>query len=199
MANYNYLAPFYKILSRIVFGRSIERVNERVVGMVENKGSILLLGGGNGEILSYLERESGWNSILFCDFSEQMIHLAKKRSKDSRITFVHKNAFNLEDFDYDYIALPFFLDQFKEQNSIELLNKIRERSKPQTKLLFTDMNPKKLNSVLLRTMYLFFRMTTGLRQQSLPKFDEVFAKSKWEVEKEDLVDERFYCLVLQKS
>ena len=187
-SNYNFIAPFYKLLSRIVFGKSLEKGSSHFFARIKKEDSVLIIGGGNGEILKPLFFICPVASISYCELSNKMIGLANKKNPfpKEQITFLEQDAFDLEDFQYDWIVLPFFLDQFNEVKCVHLLKSIKENSKPSSKILFTDMNKKGISRGLLSFMYFFFKMTTGLKNKELPDFDKVFLESGWEMEEEEL-------------
>ena len=122
-------------------------------------------------------------SISYCELSNKMIGLANKKNPfpKEQITFLEQDAFDLEDFQYDWIVLPFFLDQFNEVKCVHLLKSIKENSKPSSKILFTDMNKKGISRGLLSFMYFFFKMTTSSSLKiegflSLISFDVIFCR-----------------------
>lgn len=186
--NYNFLAPFYKILSRLVFGRGLEKATANYLYKIGERQRVLIIGGGNGELLKSLYMVCPSAEVTYCELSSKMIGLANKKSPFpmEQITFIQKDAFTLTGFKYDWVVLPFFLDQFIEERCISFLKKVKERSKENTKILFSDMHKAGISKALLSTMYLFFRVTTGLNNNKLPAFDEVFKESGWKKEAEAL-------------
>lgn len=184
--NYNLIAPFYKTLSRIVFGRGLEDSTAHYFHRIKEGEKVLIVGGGNGEVLKRLFSTCPSAEVTYCELSIRFIGLANKKNPfpQDQIIFLEENAFDLRDFKYDWIVLPFFLDQFKEKECIRLLSLIKEGSLDNTKVLFSDMDKNGCPKGLLSFMYLFFRVTTGLKSKSLPAFEKVFQESGWEMGEE---------------
>jgi len=184
--NYNFLAPFYKTLSRIVFGKGLEESSAHYFYKIKEGEKVLIIGGGNGEVLKGLYDSSPRAIVSYCELSSKFIGLANKKNPFPReqIVFLEKDAFDLENFKYHWIVLPFFLDQFKEEECIRILTKMHGESLVHTKILFSDMDGKGCPKWLLSFMFLFFRITTGLKRTSLPGFNKVFQESGWEKQEE---------------
>lgn len=186
--NYNFLAPFYKFFSRLVFGKALEDATVAMISDMGEKDKILIIGGGNGEILPRVFEVKPKLSIHYCELSKRFIGLAKKKNPypDEQILFWHKDAFLQENFDYDFVLLPFFLDQFDDQVNTDFLKRIRSNSKPHTQILFADMNGEKIPKWLLSSMFVFFKVFTRLKQNTLPDFERIFNEGGWEKKAEML-------------
>jgi len=187
-SNYNFLAPFYKSLSRLVFGKGLEQGATHYFYRIKEKEKVLIVGGGNGELLKSLYNVCPSATVTYCEFSSKMIGLANKKNPflKEQISFLEKDAFTLEDFGFDWVILPFFLDQFEGEQCVSFLKKIMEKSKENTQILFSDMHEAGISKVLLGTMYFFFKITTGLKNNKLPDFNKVFVEAGWIKEKEEL-------------
>lgn len=188
LPNYNFLAPFYNIISKIVFGDSLNRASAMYFEEIKKHDTVLIIGGGNGEILRRLYVVNPSVSVTYCELSSTFIGLANKKNPfpKEQIVFLNQDAFELVDFSYDIIVLPFFLDQFSEEQCILFLKRIQEKSKINQKILFSDMHKKGLSKALLKTMFLFFKVTTKLKNNQLPNFSDAFDKAGWSLVKENL-------------
>jgi ubiquinone/menaquinone biosynthesis C-methylase UbiE len=74
------VAPFYDSLAFIVYGNTLIRAKKAFIHCLPEKGKLLLIGGGTGNILNDVLRS---RKALFIDFiepSKKMISLAVKKT-----------------------------------------------------------------------------------------------------------------------
>jgi len=77
--NYNGIAKFYDMLSRIVFQKSIIKAQVYLIQFISEGDKIIIVGGGTGWILEEISRLEKKNiSVVYVEKSSAMIDLAKK-------------------------------------------------------------------------------------------------------------------------
>ncbi|MDA8886828.1 methyltransferase domain-containing protein [Bacteroidia bacterium] len=125
--SYNRIAPFYSILSRIVYGKSLIHIQEKLVSYLPKEGNILILGGGDGAVLPYLFKHAPLLSISYVESSSQMIELAsKKTNSGQQITFYHNDDFSVDEQQIDFIFAAFFFDLFDEEKIRSIIHSLED-------------------------------------------------------------------------
>lgn len=171
--NYGFLAPFYQLLSRAVFGRKILEANQAF--LTENLGQKqIIIGGGDG--VAYQKYEKQLEGYYF-EKSAKMLQLAQKNLKNSRLKFVH-GEFSGEKKG-DCFFLPFLLDSLTDQEISDLMERIKKCLSPRGKLVISDFFEPKSPSqrFLLKVMLWFFRLVTQHPRNDLPNYPFFFQKA----------------------
>lgn len=182
--NFNFIAPFYDQLARLVFGKSI--LKAQLTHLPEIKGSdrVLILGGGTGKLLEHFPF---CESIDYVEKSKSMIRKAKKRLVNRSINFHQQDFFEFESQKkYDVIVCPFFLDCFNESNLRFVIAKCKRALKEQGRLIVADFEPKRDSREILSLMHFFFRIIANLESGNLQNINEKALKAGFE-----LVEEKF--------
>ena len=120
MNDFNFVAPFYKSLSRLVFGDTLVQAQRYFLNQIPIGSKILILGGGDGALLSYLDITY---KVDFVEMSSKMIALAENQDYLCEVNFVLGDESILTE-SYDVIITPFVLDCFKEDKLQEVLQKL---------------------------------------------------------------------------
>jgi ubiquinone/menaquinone biosynthesis C-methylase UbiE len=174
-ANYDKIAKIYDVLSRMVFGKNIVKAQVCMLPYIPANSSIVIVGGGTGWILEELAKQYPEGlTIDYVENSAQMIVLSKKRKCGSNVV----NYINLpiEDFKstglYDVILTPFVFDNFTHEKAGMMFGHLNVMLKKQGRWLYADFvhneNEGRLwQKLLLKIMYLFFRITTGIETREL--------------------------------
>lgn len=181
--DYDNIARIYDLLARMVYGGAIVDAQECMLPYIHPHSSILIVGGGTGWILESLsDRCPDGLDIDYVESSAEMIRLSEKRGyKGSKVGFIHQP---IEDFtiekQYDVIITPFIFDNFPSDKIALVFAKLDQSLKEKGTWLYADFVYEPLHSpfwqkVLLRVMYLFFRITTGIEAQGLVSVNNYFA------------------------
>jgi tRNA (cmo5U34)-methyltransferase len=187
--NYNKLAPFYGFISEIVFGKALTKSTAVFMDRIPENAKILVAGGGDGKILKDLFKTGKKFNILYCDSSNKMLNLAKKRDPfpSGQVDFLCKDAFTLNHQDLDCVITPFFLDQFSNPDIERFLEKCHSYTSNSGMILFTDFNKnphgfmRHFHRLLIKSMYYFFALVVGLKQRTLPDFLNCFENTSWKL------------------
>jgi len=178
------IAPWYRWLEYAGFGRALERRRVAFLNEVSGARRVLVLGDGDGRALAELIRHAPYAHIDCVDRSERMLHLARRRVDATgvgarRVVFHHADALNvaLPDAAYDLIVTHFFLDCLDEPSLARLLERVGPAARPSARWLVSEFRqPALWATVLVKGLYLFFRITTGLRTRRLADHHPVFAR-----------------------
>lgn len=173
--NYDRIARQYDFVSRIIFGKRLIQAQESLLHRIKNGDKILLVGGGNGKILESIAALKRTNvAIIFVDASKEMIRLARQKKHDGlQVAFIAERIENIAfEQQFDIVFTPFFLDNFAKEKVAFLFAKIHSYLKPSGLWLYVDFeqdtqNKKLWKSILLKTMYLFFKITCDIETTRL--------------------------------
>ena len=181
--DYDFVAPFYRYLSRFIFGNRISEATSRFFDRIPPGSKILIIGGGDGDILMDLFKFEKDLKITYLDISSKMIQMAKKKDpfpSDAVLFYTKENE--VVDEEYDVIITPFFLDQLDQG---EIAARARDHlriSNENSMWMVADFydTRKWYHRLLLRCMYIFFFLFAGLRQQQLHDMWSIIEGSGWE-------------------
>src|SRR5450631_1026229 len=94
--NCDRIAPWYELLERLAFGRSLEKCRCRFLPDICGARRILALGDGDGRALVALLKASAGAQVDYIDLSVGMLKIAKKRVAQAgvagQVTFLHGDA-----------------------------------------------------------------------------------------------------------
>ncbi|MEO8712669.1 MAG: class I SAM-dependent methyltransferase [Parafilimonas sp.] len=192
--NYNSIAGYYDTLSRIVFQKSIVKAQQYLIEFITNNNTVLLIGGGTGWILEEISKMKRENiSVVYVEKSSKMIELSKKRNyKNIKVDFINNDIETYKtDERFDVIITPFLFDNFTEKKIQQIFKKLDELLNQKGFWLYADFvndktNKKTWQQYLLKTMYLFFRVTAKIETQELIDMRPYFT------EKYSLISQQFY-------
>jgi tRNA (cmo5U34)-methyltransferase len=168
------IAKYYDRLARLVFGKSLVNAQTYFLNRVPPSSNVLVIGGGTGCWLKDFLQSNPHCRICYVEKSWEMLTLAREATgEDYRISFRLGNEDSIaERNEFDAIILFCLLDIFSEPELRKVVEKIKASAKPTALWLVTDfVESKKWHSILLFIMYRFFKLATGLKNQSLPDWD----------------------------
>lgn len=168
--NFNFVAPFYDALARIVFGNTIRASQKTYLREINDDYKILVLGGGTGWILQELDLQKKSIYVEYVEASVKMLEKAKSRGPFDNITvnFVLDDSYQTSN-KFDAVLTFFFLDVFNHTNLVSWVKRIDELLKSDGKWLITDFkkSSRRSHRVLLQLMHAFFKMTCNLEVSTL--------------------------------
>lgn len=173
--NFDRVAGIYDSLARIVFGCKWETIQTLAAPALNEKESILILGGGTGAILEELTCES----VTYVELSSKMLEQAKRRSSKSNVTFYQADFLEWNtDLQFDAVYCPFFLDCFDQKRLDQVVSKIKGLLTPEGELHVLDFQKGNwYQQVITSMMILFFRATVNLKARSLLRIPTVISSS----------------------
>ncbi|MGZ3755761.1 MAG: class I SAM-dependent methyltransferase [Mucilaginibacter sp.] len=183
-ANYNNAAWFYDRLSRLVYGNVLVDAQVYLLQYVPPNSKLLIVGGGTGWILDELSRihPSGLK-ITYVEISEKMANLSRQRNVgNNEVIFINDAIENVAlRGDFDAIITPFLFDNFTKDTLNKVFTHIKHLAKPNGLWLNTDfqLTGKWWQNVLLRTMFVFFKICCGIEASRLPDIDHLFIESNY--------------------
>jgi ubiquinone/menaquinone biosynthesis C-methylase UbiE len=173
--DFDRIAFAYDRLTKLVFGNAIIDSQKFFLNGIPKGSSVLILGGGTGWILTELYKAKKNVSVCYIDASENMLAKAKERfSQSLQIQFIlgTENDIPLNQ-KFDCVITNFYLDLFTEESIQAALEKIKRSIVPNAQWIATDFVENSWwHSLMLKSMYFFFRMISNIESQKLPEWNK---------------------------
>ena len=182
--NFDFIAPFYDYIAQIVFGNSLLKSQKWLINQLKKDTEVLIVGGGTGKSFEGIEKDF---SITYLEKSGKMIRCAEQRLSAAKVQFICEDFLRLKtDSKYDYLILPFFLDNFNQHHLDAAIEKCKILLKNEGRLLVADFDRKKTTPILSFSMHLFFRIFSNLESKRLKNIHESIIKNGFLPEREAL-------------
>lgn len=169
--NFNFIAPFYDSLARLVFGKSITQAELTFLSEIAQGDQVLILGGGTGKILTALDNLNRQMQITYIDKSPKMIELSQRRRpfKNLSVQYICGDHTQIPNKKYDVVITQFFLDVFDRLNLEVVVDSLYRSLKMDGYWIYADFikNDITRHKLLIKLMHLFFRLTANLQSMQL--------------------------------
>jgi ubiquinone/menaquinone biosynthesis C-methylase UbiE len=178
--SFDVLAPHYRWMEFVLAGEKLQRCRTAFLDRISAPQNILIWGEGNGRFLVECRRKWGDAQIVCADASEKMLALANERIERcglnaSGIDFVRADVLEWEPLKktFDVIVTHFFLDCFDAKQLQQIVDKLAFAALPNASWLLADFQTPLIGlqrwraELILKVMYLFFRVATRLPAQRL--------------------------------
>jgi ubiquinone/menaquinone biosynthesis C-methylase UbiE len=174
--NFDRIAPLYRWMEYATFGRSLERCRNHFLPELQGCRSALVFGDGDGRFLARLLAANPDLRADAVDTSHAMLRLLERRARDagarlrthptSALTFSPQRC-------CDLVVTHFFLDCLTQPELDRLCARIVPHLEPGAQWVVSEFRipPGAMHwpsRILVRLLYLAFRMLTGLRIRRLP-------------------------------
>jgi len=177
MKNFDFVAPFYDMLSSLVFGKAMHSAQTRFLRDIVPGANVLILGGGTGWLLAELLAINPTCKVWYIEASSKMIKLSKKKVEKttSKVIFIHGTENSLpEGIVFDAVITHFFFDLFSTQECKQIISTIRPTVHANTIWLITDfVKTTWWHGAMLEVMYRFFSVVSGIKANSLSEWESV--------------------------
>ncbi len=179
-ANFDLIAKPYRWLEYLTFGRALQKTRLHYLPALLNSRNALVLGDGDGRFTAALLAANPNIHVLAVDTSAAMLQLLRQRCESTIPNSTHRlrtqqaNALTLPLEDtYDLTVTHFFLDCLTQPELDAIVPRIAKKMQPAALWLLSDFriptNLAKLPArLLIRSLYLAFRIVTNLRTTALP-------------------------------
>ena len=185
-ANYNNSAWFYDGLARLVYGKALVNAQVYLLNHIPKNSNILIVGGGTGWILEKLAKihPSGL-TITYVEVAPRMMALSQKRDTGNNwMVFINDAVEKVElRSDNDVVITPFLLDNFTEDNLDKLFNHMHRSLKKGGLWLNASfqLKGKWWQGILVKTMFVFFKVVCGIEASKLPRIAKCFEKNGYKL------------------
>jgi len=178
-ANYDNSAWFYDQLCWLVYGKTMINAQRFLLKFISPGSKVLIAGGGTGWILEELSRlHSGGLTVTYLEIAPKMMQLSQKRNTGlNKIVFINKAVENARlQPNFDVAITPFLFDNFTQRNFELIFAHVHAALKPGGLWLNSDfqLTGKWWQPILLKTMFLFFRLTCNIEANRLPDIQKQF-------------------------
>ena len=174
--NFDRIAPLYRWMEYSTFGRSLERCRNHFLPELQGCYCALVLGDGDGRFLARLLAANPDLRADAVDTSRAMLRLLERRARAARARLrTHlTSALNFSPrLSYDLVVTHFFLDCLTQPELDRLCARIVPHLEPGALWVVSEFRipagamhwPSR---ILVRLLYLAFRLLTGLRTRELP-------------------------------
>lgn len=188
--NADRIAAAYRWIEYAALGRALERRRFAFLPRVKDAQRVLIAGEGDGRFLARLTVQNPDVRVDVLESSAEMIRLAKSRlPAGANVTFHRKNALESPpDGPFDLVVTHFFLDCLTDKETVAFIEGVKQQLSFSARWLLSDFQqvsffPASIHSwVWLRVMYLFFRISTGLRTARLPKYERALLAAGFALE-----------------
>ena len=179
--SFDAIAPWYRTLEAITFGRSLQRARLACLGKIGSPRRALVVGEGNGRFLLELVRANPALKVECIDASELMLRLARSRiqagiaTAEARVVFLQRDlaSWTPPPRRYDLIVTHFFLDCFPRAAVEAIVAKLAASATDDAQWLVADFNipdegvGRLQARMWLPILYAFFRIATGIEGRDL--------------------------------
>lgn len=178
--NFDHIARPYRILEYLSLGRILERTRLHYLPTAVHATNALVLGDGDGRFLAALLAASPRLRATAVDTSAAMLHLLQQRCEATapntaeRLRIIQTDALAFTPAEtYDLIVTHFFLDCLTQPQLDTLVSRLTPSFASNTLWLVSDFRiptgPLAIPArIYVRSLYLAFRILTGLRITNLP-------------------------------
>jgi ubiquinone/menaquinone biosynthesis C-methylase UbiE len=168
--NCDSIAPHYWWIERLGMGGALERRRRWFLPELGSARRALVLGDGDGRFLRALLRRNPVVRADYVDLSRRMLELARRKAGAERVDYKRADALTLRfpRDEYDLIATHFFFDCFGPSELETLIGRVADAAKPGAQWIVSEFRTPHLPArLLVRALYLLFRVTTGLKTREL--------------------------------
>ena len=144
-----------------------------LLNFIPEQANVLIVGGGTGWVLDELTKlhPSGL-AIIYVEISENMMALSQKRNTGgNKVVFIN-DAIEKVDLpnDFTIVLTPFLLDNFTDENLDKIFRSINRTLRPGGIWLNASfqLTGKWWQWILLKSMFVFFKMICGIEASKLP-------------------------------
>jgi SAM-dependent methyltransferase len=173
-ANFDRVARVYRWAEYVALGRTLQRAREYFLAQLAECKCALALGDGDGRFLARLLAQNPEMHAVAVDTSAAMLALLRERC-GTRAQTLQASALDVKvSAGTDLVVAHFFLDCFTQAEVDRLAREIAAQLEPGALWVVSDFAVPRarllrpLAAMYVRSLYLAFRMLTGLRVTRLP-------------------------------
>jgi tRNA (cmo5U34)-methyltransferase len=175
---FNWLAKHYDFLAGIIFGKTLQQSQLYFLRSIPPGCSILIMGGGTGEVLRSLLDINPTCRVWYVEASGEMVSIASKKIRKNdrdRVSFIHGTEDSIPDKAFfDVIITSFFLDLYSDEGVLNICKRFYHKLNKDGLWFVSDFvdGGKRWHRVMLWTMYRFFVLTCTIEGSKLPSWQK---------------------------
>lgn len=185
-SNYDNAAWFYDRLSRLVYGRALINAQSALLPLIPANAKILAVGGGTGWIIEEITKiHPAGLTIVYVELSENMMSLSRQRNPgDNKIIYINSPVEEASlNNDFDVVITSFLFDNFLPETFNRVFYHLHNLLKPGALWINTDfqLSGKWWQPLLLKSMYLFFKLLGCMEAKKLKDVKPYFKKESYQI------------------
>jgi SAM-dependent methyltransferase len=193
------IAYWYRLFEYMIFGSALQRRRLEFLNEVADARRVLILGDGDGRFTAEFVNRNSSALVDSIDLSRKMLALAKRHAAGAtNVRFRLGDARTIDlTGPFDLVVTHFFLDCFTEADLEPLVARISAQCTPGARWIVSDFSlppsgfGRSAAKALIRFMYFFFRVLTGLTVIRLPNYTAVLELHGFRLEERRTVWDRF--------
>jgi ubiquinone/menaquinone biosynthesis C-methylase UbiE len=186
--NCDRIARWYRLLELGAFGHALEKTRRFYLTghlpQIHDAVRVLALGDGDGRALVDLLAACPSAHVDYYDLSSKMLEAAARRVQGCSVAnAINRVCFRQADLrtaalspaHYDLIVSHFFLDCLNPGDAENVIRRVAHSAAPGARWIVSEFHdPAWWTKAVIRGLYLFFRLTTGLRTNVLTNYRPLF-------------------------
>jgi len=189
--NFDRIARLYRWAEYLLLGPLLQRTRLQLLPELHHTRQALVLGDGDGRFLSELLRSAPHCRVLAIDLSPAMLRLLELRCSFARDR-VRTLQCSVDDLSpqaipsgTDVIATHFFLDCLTQAQVSELGHTLARATLPGSLWVISEFGVpaaepwRSLARAYVQSLYVAFRLLTGLQVQRLPDISQALEAAGW--------------------
>ena len=179
-SNFDPVARWYRWLEYAGFGGALWRRRVEFLQELREARRVLMAGEGDGRFLQAFLATNPEATVTYVDGSARMLQLARRRTGTERVQFLQLDLAEgpAVDGEFDAIVTHFFLDCFREE---EIANVVARLGRAPVWVVSEFQTPHWIWRGVVRGLYAFFGLTTGLRVDRLPDYAAALGSAGFEL------------------
>jgi SAM-dependent methyltransferase len=182
--SFDALAPHYRWMELVLAGEKLQRCRTAFIRQIAPPENILIWGEGNGRFLLECRRAWPQARIVCADASGRMLALAKQRLERNELStqaieFLQADVLQWSPpkDTFDLLVTHFFLDCFRPEQLQGIVARLGTAARQKAAWLMADFQAPEFGlqrfraEMILKLMYVFFRIATRLPARSLTRPD----------------------------
>jgi ubiquinone/menaquinone biosynthesis C-methylase UbiE len=172
--NFDRVARIYRWAEYLSLGKTLEHAREFYLPRLSGCRTVLALGDGDGRFLARFLEQNPHAQAVAVDTSAAMLKLLQRRSGE-RVRVVNGSALDVRtEPGTDLVVTHFFLDCFTQAEVDGLVRSLASQLAPGALWVVSDFGSPRARwlrpfaAAYVRSLYLAFRILTGLRVTRLP-------------------------------
>lgn len=178
---FDFLAPVYDALARLVFGRAMVESQTCFLDRIPAGAEVLILGGGTGWLLERISEQNKSCKILYVDISGEMIARSRQRKTKDEVYLIQGTDQDIpKEKKFDVIITNFYFDLFSTEKLIPIIERTQTHATPSSVWFVTEFDATTWwHRVMLSFMYLFFRVVCAIDASQLPDWRQALRAKGW--------------------
>lgn len=185
--NCDFIARWYRYAEYLTLGKALENRRREYLNRMVTAKYALLLGDGDGRFTAEFLEANRTARVDSLDLSKNMLKLAARRiaalpfpAPAVRLLQADALTFPFE-ARYDLVVTHFFLDCFSDFQIQPLVARIARAMTPDARWIVSEFRtPNLAAAIIVKVLYLAFRVLTGSRVQRLPDYPGALAAHGFE-------------------